>query len=69
MTKTTEQHRITTPGPLHKPDGSLAEPGWATDLLLRYDCARVKAPAWRVKEWDYYGILARVPSQSRQLVL
>jgi len=58
MTNPHAQHRITTPGPLHKPDGSLAEPGWATDLLLQYDRSRVKAPAMRIKEWDYYCILA-----------
>ena len=58
MTNPREQHRITTPGPLHNPDGSLAEPGWATSPLLQYDRARVKAPAWRIKEWDYYCILA-----------
>ena len=58
MTKPTDQHRITTPGPLHNPDGTLAEPGWATDLLLHYERSKIKAPAWRIKEWDYYCILA-----------
>lgn len=52
------QHRITTPGLLHSSDGTLAEPGWATDLLLKYDRHRVKAPAFRIKEWDYYCVLA-----------
>ena len=32
------------------------EAGWSTQLIKRYDRAAVKAPAWRVKEWDYYLI-------------
>ena len=58
MTEKNTQHRITSPGPLHREDGSLAEPGWATDLLLRYDRSRVRAPSFKIKEWDYYCILA-----------
>ncbi len=41
-------------GPLHKSDGTLACPGYATSLLLDYRRKKVKAPAWRIKEWDYY---------------
>ncbi len=52
------QHRITQSGPLHRPDGTLAEPGWATAPLLMYDRSRIRAPRWRIKEWDYYCILA-----------
>lgn len=43
-----------TEGPLHNDDGSLAQCGWATALVRSYDRARVKAPALRIKEWDYY---------------
>lgn len=32
------------------------EAGYATQLIKRYDRRRVKAPAWRIKEWDYYLI-------------
>ncbi len=46
--------RIDAAGPLHKGDGSLACPGYATSLLLEYRRRRVKAPSWRIKEWDYY---------------
>lgn len=48
----TETHL--TEGPLHDLDGTLAERGWATALARAYDRARVKAPKWRIKEWDYY---------------
>ncbi len=46
------------PGPLLNPDGTLTEPGWATDLLLKYDRSRIKVPGFRIKEWDYYCILS-----------
>ena len=45
---------ITQPGPLHDAAGNLAQPGYATSLVLNYSRARVKAPKWRIKEWDYY---------------
>ena len=48
------QVRIVEPGPLLNAMGGLATPGWATQPLLRYDRAAIKAPALRVKEWDYY---------------
>lgn len=51
-----EEHRISAEGPLHASDGTLAEPGFATSLLSRYSRRRVKAPKWRLKEWDYYLI-------------
>lgn len=48
------QHRILTEGPLHRPDGTLQEAGYATSLMKTYDRGRIKAPRWRIKEWDYY---------------
>jgi hypothetical protein len=48
------EHHIVTQGPLHADSGALAHPGYATSLLLAYDRARIKAPRWRIKEWDYY---------------
>lgn len=58
MTLADDQHRITTTGSLHNPDGTLAEPGWATDLLLQYERAKIRAAAIRIKEWDYYCVLS-----------
>lgn len=52
------QHRITAPGPLHDDGGRLAEPGWACEPILAYDRSRIRAPRWRIKEWDYYCVLA-----------
>lgn len=51
------QHRITQPGPLLNQRGSLAQPGYATQPLLRYRREDIKASVWRIKEWDYYAAL------------
>ena len=48
------QVRIVKPGPLLNDDGMLAQPGFATSLLLEYDRSRIAASKLRVKEWDYY---------------
>ena len=48
------QTRIVKPGPLLNDAGMLAQPGWATSLLLQYDRSRIAASKLRVKEWDYY---------------
>ena len=50
------QRRITVPGFLHDEAGNLADRGYATSLLLKYDRDRVKANHLRLKEWDYYYI-------------
>lgn len=51
-----EERRITEKGPLHNNDGTLANPGYATALLLEYQRKKVKSPKWLLKEWDYYLI-------------
>jgi hypothetical protein len=53
------EHRISGPGPLLDEGGFLREPGWSDRLELRYDRSAIRAPAWRIKEWDYYLILTR----------
>jgi hypothetical protein len=35
------------------------EPGWSDSLVLDYDRAAIRSPSWRIKEWDYYCVLAR----------
>lgn len=50
-------HEVTKVQPLLKADGSLAEPGWAKQLVWQYDRAQIKAPKFRIKEWDYYLVL------------
>ncbi|MFP5450015.1 MAG: DUF2804 domain-containing protein [Alphaproteobacteria bacterium] len=53
----TVQHKM-GPGPLLDGAGRLAEPGWATCEVKHYSRTAVRAPRWRLKEWDYYCITA-----------
>jgi len=53
------QHEITEAGTLLDPRGRLRESGWARKPLLTYDRSAVGAPLRRIKEWDYYCVLAR----------
>lgn len=50
------QHQLSE-GDLLDEKGRLAEAGWATQELRRYDRARIGASALRIKEWDYYCVL------------
>jgi hypothetical protein len=52
-----EQYQITEQADLLNEEGTLKQAGWAKDLLLRYDRRKIKAPKFRIKEWDYYYIL------------
>lgn len=52
-------HEVITRQPLLKEDGSLREPGWSRQLLQIYDRNKIKAPKFRIKEWDYYLITAK----------
>ena len=51
------QREITQKADLLDLRGRLASPGWARDLVLRYDRRAIKASPLRIKEWDYYCIL------------
>lgn len=48
-----------TPGELLDEAGSLAERGWARSEIKRYRRASIRAPRHRIKEWDYYCVLAK----------
>lgn len=50
------QHELTE-GPLLDADGVLVERGWSPVERRRYDRSAIKAPWYRIKEWDYYCIL------------
>lgn len=50
-------HEVTEVQPLLKEDGSLREPGWSKRLLQVYDREKIKAPKFRIKEWDYYLVM------------
>ena len=49
------EHRLTA-GKLLDLHGHLKEAGYATSLVREYDRGDIKAPALRIKEWDYYLI-------------
>lgn len=51
-------HEVTTSHPLLDERGLLIEPGWAKGLLWQYDRAKIRAPRFRIKEWDYYLVLS-----------
>lgn len=50
-------HEVTNRQPLLKEDGSLREPGWSRQLVQCYDRTKIRAAAFRIKEWDYYLVL------------
>ncbi len=49
-----KQHEVTTPQKLLDAKGHIAEPGFAKQLVWKYSRDQIKAPKWRIKEWDYY---------------
>lgn len=51
-------HEVTKVQPLLKEDGSLREPGWSKQLYQVYDRSAIKAPKFRIKEWDYYLVIS-----------
>ncbi len=48
------QHEITRVRPLLDANGNISEPGFARSPLPIYSRKAIKAPAIRIKEWDYY---------------
>ena len=52
------QNRITKKQPLLDEKGHITESGWATYPLWEYKREKIKAPKWRIKEWDYYAIIS-----------
>lgn len=49
-------HEITAPQKLLDENGNIKEPGFAKKLFWEYSRKDIKAPKWRIKEWDYYYI-------------
>ena len=39
-------------------NGELREPGWSRSQVQQYRRSMIKAPAFRIKEWDYYLVLS-----------
>ena len=52
-------HEVTREQKLLNVQGNIAEPGWSRRQLQIYERAAIKAPAFRIKEWDYYLVLSR----------
>ena len=51
------QKEITSHIPLLDENGQLNCPGFAKKLYWQYDRKAVKAPHFKIKEWDYYYII------------
>ena len=52
-------HEVTQVQPLLQADGTLREPGWSRKIVQIYDRKAIQAPAFRIKEWDYYLVLSQ----------
>lgn len=50
-------HEVTKRQPLLDGRGHLTEPGWARSQVWEYKRKEIKAPAFRIKEWDYYLVM------------
>lgn len=50
-------HEVTKVQPLLDKNGYLTEPGWSRKLYQVYDRKAIKAPAFKIKEWDYYLVM------------
>ncbi|MCR5214121.1 MAG: DUF2804 domain-containing protein, partial [Eubacterium sp.] len=51
-------HEVVNIQPLLDKNGQLREPGWSRKMVQQYDRTMIKAPKWRIKEWDYYLVLS-----------
>ena len=51
-------HEVTERQLLLDEHGNLREPGWSRKMVQQYDRNMIKAPKWRIKEWDYYLVLS-----------
>ena len=52
-------HEVVAPRDLLDERGNLGEPGWSRHLVQKYDRGKIRAPKWRIKEWDYYLVMGR----------
>ena len=50
-------HEVTDKQLLLNENGELREPGWSRSMVQEYRRDMIKAPQWRIKEWDYYLVL------------
>ena len=52
-------HEVTNVQLLLDEKGELREPGWSRRMVQQYRRSMIKAPSWRIKEWDYYLVVNR----------
>ncbi len=52
-------HEVTTPQLLLNESGNIAEPGWSPKQIWTYRRSEIKAPKFRIKEWDYYLVMGK----------
>lgn len=52
-------HEVTTKQLLLNSEGEIAEPGWAREQIWTYRRDMIKAPKFRIKEWDYYLVMGK----------
>ncbi len=52
-------HEITRKQLLLTEEGELREPGWSRRMVQEYRRSMIKAPAFRIKEWDYYLVVGK----------
>jgi hypothetical protein len=52
------QQEITQPLPLLNDKGHIIREGWARHPYWQYDRSAIKAPWYRIKEWDYYSVFS-----------
>ncbi|WP_040949003.1 DUF2804 domain-containing protein [Gorillibacterium massiliense] len=50
------QNRISQASDLLGKDGSLLQRGFSTEAVMTYNREAIKAPPWRIKEWDFYQV-------------
>ena len=50
-------HEVLLPQDLLDSEGEIANPGWSRSQVWKYRRKSIKAPAFRIKEWDYYMVL------------
>ena len=50
-------HEVTRKQLLLDKKGNITEPGWSRRQLQEYSRAQIKAPKFRIKEWDYYLVV------------
>jgi hypothetical protein len=54
----TRNHEVTQKHLLLDNHGELTEPGWSRSLVQEYNRSMIKAPKFRIKEWDYYIVIS-----------